>query len=158
MVVSFPKVFLGPDEPFACAGVEADNYFIFPNGRVYRCPLCEDYPLNGFAFKKNRLIQLPKINEMDFFSLRIPEGCVMNKIIQPGNLLYTSEGAPAYKIACCMLKEKSGRTHPDPVRIKRVAGCVRKGFERSSAGDRDKTRNPVKIRRLLNGYVDFCCR
>jgi Fe-coproporphyrin III synthase len=112
MVVSYPKVFLSLDEPFACAGTEAENYFIFPNGRVYRCPLCEDYPLNGFVFKKNRLVQLPKITETDFFSLRIPEGCVMNKIIQPGNLLYAAKDAPAYKVACCMLKEEIGAYPP----------------------------------------------
>ena len=28
--VTYPKVFLGPDEKFECAGVVAENYFIFP--------------------------------------------------------------------------------------------------------------------------------
>ncbi|UCD88948.1 MAG: radical SAM protein [Desulfobacterales bacterium] len=104
--VVYPKVFLSSEEPFECAGLVAENYFIFPNGRVYRCPLCEDFPLHSKVFKDNRLFKTPKINENDFFQLNIPEGCVMNKIIQPGNLIYNSDGSPQYKIACCMLKEE----------------------------------------------------
>lgn len=102
----FPKVFLDPDEPFECAGLVAENFFIFPNGRVYRCPLCEDYPLHCLTFEGNRLVLTPKINEKDLFSLTIPEGCVMNKLIQPGNLTYRKDGAPAYRVACCLLKEE----------------------------------------------------
>ena len=49
---------------------------------------------------------LEKINECDLFRLDIPEGCVMNKIIQPDNLSYNQDGSPAYKIACCLLKEE----------------------------------------------------
>ena len=102
---TFPKVFLDPDEPFECAGLVADNYFIFPNGRVYRCPLCEDYPMHGMLIRDDRLAETPRINEMDLFPLSIPEGCVMNRIVQPRNLPAGS-GPPAYKIACCMLKEE----------------------------------------------------
>jgi Fe-coproporphyrin III synthase len=104
--VTYPKVFLKPGEPFACAGRVADNYFIFPNGRVYRCPLCEDYPLHSWIFENNRLISTPGINEADLFKLDIPEGCVMNRIIQPGNIRYLPDGSPAYRIACCLLKEE----------------------------------------------------
>ncbi len=105
--VIYPKVFLSPDEPFACAGKVADNHFIFPNGRVYRCPLCEDYPLHSRHFDENgRLVCTPKINEMDLFELDIPEGCVMNRMIQPGNIQYHPDGSPAYRIACCLLKEE----------------------------------------------------
>lgn len=50
ITVTYPKVFLDPDEAFECAGQVADNFFIFPNGRVYRCPLCEDFPVHGLAF------------------------------------------------------------------------------------------------------------
>jgi MoaA/NifB/PqqE/SkfB family radical SAM enzyme len=106
ITVSYPKVFLSSDEIFECAGIVAENYFIFPNGRVYRCPLCEDYPLHSMAIQNNMLIKTPKINEVDFFGLNIPEGCVMNKLIQPGNLSYNQNGEPEYKIACCMLKEE----------------------------------------------------
>ncbi|MDX9788368.1 MAG: radical SAM protein [Desulfobacterales bacterium] len=106
ITVTYPKVFLRPEEPFACAGIEAENYFLFPNGRVYRCPLCEDFPFHSHVIEKDRLVNTPKINEMDLFPLSIPEGCVMNKIIQPGNIEYTADGKPAYKIACCMLKEE----------------------------------------------------
>ncbi|MBW2490376.1 MAG: radical SAM protein [Deltaproteobacteria bacterium] len=106
IVVSYPKVFLSLEEPFECAGLVADNYFIFPNGRVYRCPLCEDYQLHGLVFKDNALAKTPKINETDFFALNIPEGCVMNKLIQPDNLSYNPDGTCRYKIACCMLKEE----------------------------------------------------
>jgi MoaA/NifB/PqqE/SkfB family radical SAM enzyme len=104
--VTYPKVFLKPDEPFACAGRVADNYFIFPNGRVYQCPLCEDYPLHSRIFENNRLIPTPGINEADLFKLDIPEGCVMNRIIQPGNIRYLPDGLPEYRIACCLLKEE----------------------------------------------------
>ncbi len=106
IAVTYPKVFLEPDERFECAGNVADNYFIFPNGRVYRCPLCEDYPIHALAFKGNRLTDQPPINEADLFRLDIPEGCVMNKLVQPGNLSYGPDGAPLYQIACCLLKEE----------------------------------------------------
>ena len=106
ITVTYPKVFLGPEEPFECAGLVADNYFIFPNGRVYRCPLCEDYPLHSMVFKDNALIRMPRINENDFFALNIDEGCVMNKLIQPYNLSEISDDKTKYQIACCMLKEE----------------------------------------------------
>jgi len=104
--VSYPRVYLNPEETFECAGRVAENYFVFPNGRVYRCPLCEDYPWHGMAFVDNRLVRIKIINETDLFELDIPEGCVMNKIIQPDNLTYKTDGTPAYKIACCLLKEE----------------------------------------------------
>ncbi len=106
ITVTYPKVFLSPDEPFECAARVAENYFIFPNGRVYQCPLCEDFPLHSKVFKGNMLLNTPKINENDLFELNIPEGCVMNKLIQPGNLSYNSNGTPEYRVACCMLKEE----------------------------------------------------
>jgi MoaA/NifB/PqqE/SkfB family radical SAM enzyme len=106
IAVTYPKVFLEPDETFECAGLVADNYFIFPNGRVYRCPLCEDYPIHSLAFEENRLVAAARLNESDFFPLNIPEGCVMNKLIQPHNLSYRKDGSPEYKIACCLLKEE----------------------------------------------------
>jgi MoaA/NifB/PqqE/SkfB family radical SAM enzyme len=106
--VTYPKVYLDPGEPFECAGRVADNYFIFPNGRVYRCPLCEDYPLHGLRMEQDRLCASPPINETDLFQLDIPEGCVMNKLIQPGNITYLPDGRPAYKVACCLLKEALG--------------------------------------------------
>ncbi|MCK5684276.1 radical SAM protein [bacterium] len=106
IIVTYPKVFLNNNDSFQCAGNTADNYFIFPNGRVYQCPICEDFPLHSYEIKQNRLIPTPKINEKDLFDLTIPEGCVMNKMIQPQNLSYTKSGNPEYKIACCMLKEE----------------------------------------------------
>ena len=54
----------------------------------------------------NRLVKTDKINEQDLFRLDIPEGCVMNKLIQPENLSYHADGSPKYKIACCLLKEE----------------------------------------------------
>ena len=103
---TFPTVFLKPGQPFECAGLVADNYFIFPNGRVYRCPLCEDYPLHSLEIRDDRLVQRPRINEADLFPLMIPEGCVMNRIIQPRNLPSSDGSPPPYQIACCMLKEE----------------------------------------------------
>jgi MoaA/NifB/PqqE/SkfB family radical SAM enzyme len=104
----YPKVFLEPDESFECAGVVADNYFIFPNGRVYRCPLCEDFPIHSLELRDHALVHTAALNEADLFQLDIPEGCVMNKLIQPQNLSYSNDGKPRYKIACCLLKEEIG--------------------------------------------------
>ncbi|MFZ7125127.1 MAG: radical SAM protein [Desulfobacterales bacterium] len=106
ITVSFPKVYLDAGEPFECAGKVAENYFIFPNGRVYRCPLCEDFPVHGFEFREDRLVRRGPINECDLFELEIPEGCVMNRIVQPGNLVYDDQGRTVSRVACCMLKEE----------------------------------------------------
>jgi MoaA/NifB/PqqE/SkfB family radical SAM enzyme len=106
LTVSYPKVYLDPEEKFECAGLVAQNYFIFPNGRIYRCPLCEDLPIHSLEFKDNQPVKTAKLNESDLFALNIPEGCVMNKLIQPDNLSYTIGGVPEYKIACCLLKEE----------------------------------------------------
>ncbi|MFP4667294.1 MAG: radical SAM protein [Desulfosalsimonas sp.] len=104
--VTYPRVFLEPGEVFECAGRVAENYFIFPNGRVYKCPLCEDYPLHSLEIKDGSLHHTSGINEADLFCLDIPEGCVMNKLVQAGNISYDSEGRPSRKIACCLLKEE----------------------------------------------------
>ncbi|MDY6789917.1 MAG: radical SAM protein [Thermodesulfobacteriota bacterium] len=106
VTVTYPKVFLGPEDIFECAGLVAENYFIFPNGRVYRCPLCEDFPIHSLEIKNNKLFKTKRINESDLFKLNIPEGCVMNRLIQPENLSYTKDGIPEYKVACCLLKEE----------------------------------------------------
>jgi MoaA/NifB/PqqE/SkfB family radical SAM enzyme len=102
----FPKVFLEPPEKFECAGRVAENYFIFPNGRVYQCPLCEDYPVNSYRIEENRLIENSGFTESRLFSLDIPEGCVINKLLQPDNLLYDAQGKPLHKISCCLLKQE----------------------------------------------------
>ncbi len=104
--VTYPKVFLRPDETFSCAGLVADNYFVFPNGRVYTCPLCEDYPIHSMEIVDGVLKERPPIRECDLFSLQIPEGCVLNKILHPGNISYDSDNRPISRIACCMLKEE----------------------------------------------------
>jgi MoaA/NifB/PqqE/SkfB family radical SAM enzyme len=103
--VVYPVVFLDHDQVFECAGNVATNYFIFPNGRVYQCPLCEDFALHSFSIKNNALARMPRINETDLFKLSIPEGCVINKMVQPGNLTYDEQSNPCYKIACCLLKQ-----------------------------------------------------
>lgn len=109
ITVTYPKVFLDPNDPFECAGICAENYFIFPNGRVYRCPICEDFPYHSLVFENDRLVPTPRLNEADFFRLTIPEGCVMNRLIQPDNLDYGKDGRPLYQVACCMLKEELRR-------------------------------------------------
>ncbi len=106
IIVTYPKVFLDKNESFQCAGNVADNYFVFPNGRVYQCPICEDFSLHSYEIIDNQLVSTPKINEKDLFALNIPEGCVMNKMIQPKNLFYDESGTPEYQIACCLLKEE----------------------------------------------------
>ncbi|MFZ5776152.1 MAG: radical SAM protein [Thermodesulfobacteriota bacterium] len=104
--VIFPKVYLEPGEEFQCAGRVAENYFIFPNGRVYLCPLCEDFPLHAFRIEDGRLVENEGITEKRLFSLTIPEGCVMNKLLQPGNLRYLPDGRPEHRISCCLLKQE----------------------------------------------------
>ena len=106
ITVSYPRVYLEPEEKFECAGRVAKNYFIFPNARIYQCPLCEDLPIHSLEFKDDRLRKTARLNESDLFELNIPEGCVMNRLIQPENLTYTVGGLPEYKIACCLLKEE----------------------------------------------------
>ncbi|NOX80231.1 MAG: radical SAM protein [Deltaproteobacteria bacterium] len=104
--VTFPKVFLEPGEQFECAGNVAENYFIFPNGRVYQCPLCEDYPIHSFSIKEDQLVKNDGLTEARFFSLSIPEGCVMNKLLQPDNIDYGDDGTPRHRISCCLLKQE----------------------------------------------------
>jgi hypothetical protein len=57
-------------------------------------------------FRNDAIVAAPKLNEADLFTLDIAEGCVMNKLIQPGNLAYDETGRPLYQIACCLLKEE----------------------------------------------------
>ena len=97
VTVVYPPVFLEPGEAFECAGRVADNYFVFPNGRIYRCPLCEDYPVHSLEFQGDRLVETGGLNERDFFRLTVAEGCVMNALIQP-------EGTE--RVACCLLKRE----------------------------------------------------
>ncbi len=104
--VVFPKVFLDEKEPFMCAGKVAENFFIFPNGRVYLCPLGEDFAINTFQIEDGRLMKNQGLIEERLFGLTIPEGCVMNKLTQPDNLAYDAEGNPLWRISCCLLKEE----------------------------------------------------
>jgi MoaA/NifB/PqqE/SkfB family radical SAM enzyme len=107
--VVFPKVFLGQDEPFDCAGLVAENFFIFPNGRVYCCPLCEDYPIHSYQIKDNTLHLRSGLIEQNFFPISIPEGCIMNKLLQPGSIHYQENGQPRHRISCCLLKQEMTR-------------------------------------------------
>ena len=66
------------------------------------------------TFKENQLIAAAKINESDFFRLDIPQGCVMNKLIQPYNLSYRDDGRPDFKIACCLTATNSIVKHCKP--------------------------------------------
>ncbi|WP_163336821.1 radical SAM protein [Desulfopila sp. IMCC35008] len=104
--VTYPKVFLDRDEEFGCAGNEAENYFIFPNGRVYRCPLCEDHPIHALRIENDALVVNEGLTEDNFFQLNIAEGCVMNKLLQPDTIEYDEEGQPLYRISCCLLKQE----------------------------------------------------
>jgi len=106
IIVTYPRVFLDQGEAFQCAGLVADNFFLFPNGRVYRCPICEDHPVHGLEIVNDELRSTTFLNETAFFNLSIPEGCVMNRLVQPGNITYGKDGTPEHRIACCMLKEE----------------------------------------------------
>lgn len=104
--VIYPKVYLEEEEPFQCAGLVSENFFIFPNGRVYLCPLCEDFAINSYRITDNQLHKNQGLTEDKLFSLNIPEGCVMNKLLQPANILYDQEGKPLHRISCCLLKQE----------------------------------------------------
>ena len=106
--VTYPKVFIERDEIFECAGRVAENYFIFPNGRVYQCPLCEDHPINAWRIEDDRLVKNAGLREDRLFTLDIPEGCVMNKLLQPDTIDYDGDGRPTHKISCCLLKQEIG--------------------------------------------------
>ena len=107
MHVTYPKVFLADGEKFECAANVAENYFVFPNGRVYQCPLCEDHPVHSFEIHDGELVTLTGLRESNFFSLDIAEGCVMNKLLQPDNVSY-KDGKVENPISCCMLKQEIG--------------------------------------------------
>lgn len=104
--VTYPKVFLEEGEQFECAGNVAENFFIFPNGRVYQCPLCEDYPVHSFRIENDRLEKNRGLTEDRFFQLDIAEGCVMNKLLQPDTIEYNEEGKVLFRISCCLLKQE----------------------------------------------------
>jgi len=106
--VTYPTVFLPPGEEFQCAGNVAENFFIFPNGRVYQCPLCEDHPIHSYQIENDKLIKTKGLTEDRFFQLEIEEGCVMNKLLQPDTIEYDQKGHPLYKISCCLLKQERG--------------------------------------------------
>ncbi len=108
ITVVYPKVFLDKDEEFLCAGNVAENFFIFPNGRVYQCPLCEDYPIHSYEIRNNKLIKLDGLTEDRFFKLDIAEGCVMNKLLQPDTIHYDKSGNPTHRVSCCLLKQRLG--------------------------------------------------
>jgi hypothetical protein len=63
-------------------------------------------------FQNDAIAATPRLNEADLFTLDIAEGCVMNKLIQPGNLAYDEAGRPLYRIACCLLKEEVPANDP----------------------------------------------
>jgi MoaA/NifB/PqqE/SkfB family radical SAM enzyme len=106
--VTYPKVFLDEEEPFECAGLVAENYFVFPNGRVYQCPVCEDYAVHSYLIKDDTLVKTTGLTEDRFFQLNIAEGCVMNKLLQPDTIDYDESGKPSHRISCCLLKQEMG--------------------------------------------------
>ncbi|MFV0438977.1 MAG: radical SAM protein [Desulfopila sp.] len=106
--VTYPKVFLAADEEFACGGNVAENFFVFPNGRVYQCPLGEDHPINSYRIENGLLEKTSGLTEDRLFQLTIAEGCVMNKLLQPDTIEYHHDGRPAYRISCCLLKSEIG--------------------------------------------------
>lgn len=106
ITVIYPKVYLEADELFECAGNVAENFFIFPNGRVYQCPLCEDHPVHSYEIRDNRLVRVDGLTEERFFKLDIPEGCVMNKLLQPDSIAYDGAGRPLHRVSCCLLKNR----------------------------------------------------
>jgi len=109
--VIYPNVYLDAEEIFLCAGIVADNFFIFPNGRVYRCPLCEDYPIHSYQIENGGLVHRQGFVEDRFFPLQIPEGCVMNRLLQEENISYKADGSPLHRISCCLIKQEIRPAH-----------------------------------------------
>lgn len=104
--LTFPKIFLNPEEKFLCAGKCSQNLNIFPNGRVFKCPLGIDLAINFARIQSNKLIRSKKkVTENHLFDLKIPWGCPLSKIVHPDNFGLTKTGKPDFKIGCCMLKE-----------------------------------------------------
>ena len=106
ITVIYPKVYLDETETFECAGNVAENFFIFPNGRVYQCPLCEDYPIHSYEIRDDKLVKVEGLTEDRFFKLDIAEGCVMNKLLQPDTIVYDDAGKPVHRVSCCLLKQR----------------------------------------------------
>ena len=106
ITVVYPKVFLEKEEIFECAGNVAENFFIFPNGRVYQCPLCEDYPIHSYEIRDDQLVKIEGLTEERFFKLDIAEGCVLNKLLQPDTIVYDDAGKPVHRVSCCLLKQR----------------------------------------------------
>ena len=106
ITVIYPKVFLEEGEVFQCAGKVAENFFIFPNGRVYQCPLCEDHPIHSYEIRDDTLVKVDGLTEERFFNLDIAEGCVMNKLLQPDTIAYDDFGKPLHRVSCCLLKQR----------------------------------------------------
>ena len=106
ITVVYPKVFLEEEDTFECAGNVAENFFIFPNGRVYQCPLCEDYPIHSYEIRDDKLVKMEGLTEERFFKLDIAEGCVLNKLLQPDTINYDEAGKPVYRVSCCLLKQR----------------------------------------------------
>ena len=104
----YPKVYLDTAEVFECAGNVAENFFIFPNGRVYLCPLCEDHPIHSYEIRNDQLVEVDGLTEKQLFELEIAEGCVMNKLLQPDTIAYLPDGSPMHRISCCLLKQHVG--------------------------------------------------
>ena len=108
ITVIYPKVFLDEGENFQCAGNIAENFFVFPNGRVYQCPLCEDHPIHSYEIRDDTLVKVDGLTEERFFKLDIAEGCVMNKLLQPDTIVYDESGKPVHRVSCCLLKQRLG--------------------------------------------------
>ena len=106
--VIYPKVYLDEGELFACAGTISENFFVFPNKRVYQCPICEDHPIHSYEIIDDKLVKRSGLTENNFFNLNIPEGCVMNKLLQPDSIIYRADGLPQHRISCCLLKQQIG--------------------------------------------------
>ena len=104
--VTYPKVFLDEKEKFECGAEVAENFFIFPNGRVYQCPLCEDYALHTYTIENNVLVPRTGLSEKMLFPLKIEEGCVMNKLLQPDTIEYDDDNKVLHRISCCLLKKE----------------------------------------------------
>jgi hypothetical protein len=58
-------------------------------------------------------VENPGLTEKKLFALDIPEGCVMNKLLQPDNLSYDLDGRLLHRVGCCLLKQEVKRVRSE---------------------------------------------
>ena len=67
---------------------------------------CVKTTLHTYTIENDLLVPNPGVTEKMMFPLKIAEGCVMNKLLQPDTIEYDSDGNPKSRISCCLIKKE----------------------------------------------------